>query len=90
MLAIISRKMPVLFSLLSRDPGVSPRPRRAWGLAKEILGTRRSGRTRAAISRLENGWNLNPTLKTLFRYAEALGVKLSITADDPAGSGRGG
>ena len=31
----------------------------------------KTGLTRAAISRLENGWNLNPTLETLFRYAEA-------------------
>src|SRR5689334_10661957 len=28
----------------------------------------RSGMTRAAISRLGNGWNANPTLDTLFRY----------------------
>ena len=35
----------------------------------------RSGMTRAAISRLENGWNLNPTLDTLFRYATVLGAK---------------
>ncbi len=33
----------------------------------------RSGITRAATSRLENGWNLNPTLDTLFRYATVLG-----------------
>ena len=45
----------------------------------------RSGMTRAAISKLENGWNLNPTLDTLFRYAAALGahVKLSIEESSP-------
>jgi DNA-binding XRE family transcriptional regulator len=39
------------------------------------------GMTRAAISRLENGWNLNPTLETLFRYAEAIGADLHLTID---------
>ncbi len=48
----------------------------------------RSGLTRAAISRLENGWNLNPTLETLFRYAEALGIDLRLTAGGPSGSGK--
>jgi hypothetical protein len=32
----------------------------------------RSGLNLAAISRLENTWNLNPTLETLFRHTEAL------------------
>jgi DNA-binding XRE family transcriptional regulator len=50
----------------------------------------RSGLTRAAISLLENGRNLNPTLETLFRYAEALGVDLRLSLDDPAESGRDG
>ena len=40
--------------------------------------------TRAAISRLENGWNLNPTLETLFRYTEALGVRLKFGVDEYA------
>src|SRR5262245_41600976 len=48
----------------------------------------RSGLTRAAISRLENGWNLNPTLETLFRYAEALGVNLRMSVDEPAAFGK--
>jgi DNA-binding XRE family transcriptional regulator len=43
----------------------------------------RTGMTRAAISRLENGWNLNPTLETLFRYTEALGVGLKFVVDEP-------
>src|SRR4051794_29410467 len=47
----------------------------------------RSGMTRAAISKLENGWNLNPTLDTLYRYATAIGarVKLSVEEIDPRG-----
>jgi transcriptional regulator with XRE-family HTH domain len=48
----------------------------------------RSGLTRPAISRLENGWNLNPTLETLFRYAEALGVNLRLSVDEPTDAGR--
>lgn len=63
------------------------RIREGMGLSLTDL-SERSGLTRAAISRLENGWNLNPTLETLFRYAEALGVKVSITVDDPNGSGK--
>jgi DNA-binding XRE family transcriptional regulator len=43
-----------------------------------------SGLTRAMISRLENGWNLNPTVETLFRYAEALGGGLKLVLDEPA------
>jgi DNA-binding XRE family transcriptional regulator len=45
----------------------------------------RSGMTRAAISRLENGWNNNPTVDTLFRYAAAVGARLalSIALDAP-------
>ena len=42
----------------------------------------RSGMTRAAISRLENGWNLNPTLDTLFRYATVLGVQIRLSVDE--------
>jgi transcriptional regulator with XRE-family HTH domain len=48
----------------------------------------RSGLTRAAISRLENGWNLNLTLETLYRYAEAVGVDLRLTLDDRSGTGK--
>jgi DNA-binding XRE family transcriptional regulator len=44
----------------------------------------RTGLTRAAISRLETGWNLNPTLETLFRYTAALGVGLKFATEEPA------
>ena len=43
----------------------------------------RSGMTCAAISKLENGWNLNPTLDTLFRYATALGAQIRLSAEGP-------
>jgi predicted transcriptional regulator len=46
----------------------------------------RSGLTRAQISRFENGFNLNPTVETLFRYTEALGVSLKLVLDEPAES----
>jgi DNA-binding XRE family transcriptional regulator len=47
----------------------------------------RSGMTRAAISKLENGWNLNPTLETLYRYATTIGahIKLTVEETEPRG-----
>jgi transcriptional regulator with XRE-family HTH domain len=44
----------------------------------------RTGLTRAAISRLENGWNLNPTLETLYRYTEGLRIGLRFAVDESA------
>jgi DNA-binding phage protein len=38
----------------------------------------RTGMDRAAISRLENGAQVNPTVDTLYRFATALGVELSF------------
>jgi transcriptional regulator with XRE-family HTH domain len=35
-----------------------------------------SGMDRAAISRLENGVYLNPTIDTLYRYAQAVGAEI--------------
>jgi transcriptional regulator with XRE-family HTH domain len=32
-----------------------------------------SGLSKVAVSQLENGWLMNPTLDTIFRYAMALG-----------------
>ena len=34
---------------------------------------------RGAISRLENGIYLNPTIDTLYRYAAAIGAELGFT-----------
>jgi predicted transcriptional regulator len=39
---------------------------------------RRSGMDRAAISRLENGVYVNPTVDTLYRYAQAIGAEISF------------
>jgi DNA-binding XRE family transcriptional regulator len=55
--------------------------REAQGLSLTDV-SERSGMTRAAISKLENGWNVNPTLDTLFRYASALGVHISLSVDE--------
>jgi hypothetical protein len=41
---------------------------------------RRCGSDPSAISRLENGVYLNPTLDTLYRYAAAIGVEIGFTA----------
>jgi predicted transcriptional regulator len=39
----------------------------------------RSGMDRAAISRLENGVYLNPTVDTLYRYAQAIGAEIGFS-----------
>ena len=41
----------------------------------------RTGLTRPAISRLENGHRLNPTLDTLYRYARALGRTIALISE---------
>jgi DNA-binding XRE family transcriptional regulator len=61
--------------------------RERMGLSLTDL-SERTGLTRAAISRLENGWNLNPTLETLYRYADALGVGLKFAVDEPTELGK--
>src|SRR3954454_20680722 len=54
------------------------RQRRGLSLAEL---SQRSGRDKAMLSRLENGKVLNPTATTLWRYAEAVGMTLKLTAD---------
>ena len=44
----------------------------------------RCGIDKAALSRLENGQNPNPTLDTLWRYVAALGKRLLLDAADLA------
>jgi len=39
---------------------------------------KRSGMDRSAISRLENGVYLNPTVDTLYRYAQAVGADIGF------------
>jgi DNA-binding XRE family transcriptional regulator len=63
--------------------------RERMGLSLTDL-SERTGLTRAAISRLENGWNLNPTLETLYRYSEAIGVNLKLTAEESGEPGTDG
>jgi hypothetical protein len=47
----------------------------------------RSGMDRAMLSRLENGKILNPTMETLWRYADAIGTQFSLFVGPfPAGS----
>jgi DNA-binding phage protein len=44
----------------------------------------RTGIDRAALSRLENNEEANPTLATLERYAEAIGKHLVVLLSEPA------
>ena len=54
-------------------------------LAREELGlsladlTQRTGMDRSALSKLETGQRLNPTIETLARYAEAVGKRLVLS-----------
>jgi helix-turn-helix protein len=43
--------------------------------------SKRSGLDRALLSRLENGKVLNPTISTLWRYANAIGAQVSLTVE---------
>jgi len=53
------------------------RERQAQGLSLSDV-EKRTGIGRAALSRLENETELNPTVVTLTRYAEALGKKVVV------------
>ena len=46
---------------------------------------RRTGMSREALSRLENHRAPNPTVRTLARYAAAVGLELHLTAKRPRG-----
>jgi DNA-binding XRE family transcriptional regulator len=48
----------------------------------------RTGIDRAALSKLENVTNENPTLETLLRYAEVVGKRLEIHVVDKPGRER--
>ena len=41
----------------------------------------RSGLDRALLSRLENGKVLNPTMATLWRYADAIGTQVTLAVE---------
>lgn len=51
--------------------------RQAQGVSLAEL-SERTGMTRAALSRIENGLNVNPTVETLRRIGEALGLRLIV------------
>ena len=57
--------------------------REAAGLSLADV-SRRSGMDKAALSRLENGHQLNPTLDTLWRYAAAVGKQIECRVVDAA------
>jgi DNA-binding XRE family transcriptional regulator len=75
------------FALFGEYPSLRPflaelkqaRERAGLSLA-DIAG--RCGIDKAALSRLENGQNPNPTLDTLWRYAAALGKRLLLQTED--------
>ena len=54
------------------------RHREAKGLSLADVAER-CGMDRSAVSRLENGVYLNPTLDTLYRYAAAIGAEIAFT-----------
>lgn len=56
------------------------RERRGLSLADML---RRTGMTREALSRLENHQSPNPTIRTLARYAAAIGLELHLEARRP-------
>lgn len=58
------------------------RERRGLSLADML---RRTGMTREALSRLENNETPNPTIRTLARYAAAVGLELHLAARRPRG-----
>lgn len=45
----------------------------------------RTGLDRASLSRLETGKQVNPTVATLIRYAQAVGKRIVIRLEDPVG-----
>jgi DNA-binding XRE family transcriptional regulator len=47
----------------------------------------RSGLDKGMISRLETGKVLNPTISTLWRYAEALGMKVGLSVEPAPAAG---
>ena len=58
--------------------GTLKKHRQRQGLSLTDVANR-SGMDRAAISRLENGVYLNPTVDTLYRYAQADGADIGFS-----------
>jgi DNA-binding XRE family transcriptional regulator len=57
------------------------RERRGLTLAEV---SKRSGLDKGMISRLENGKVLNPTISTLWRYADAIGARINLAVEPMA------
>jgi len=57
--------------------------REAQGLSLSDVADR-SGMDRSAVSRLENGQYLNPTMDTLYRYAQAVGAEIGFSMRVPS------
>jgi transcriptional regulator with XRE-family HTH domain len=49
----------------------------------------RAGINRTTLGTLESGRNINPTLETLFRYAEALGLRVTFGLEPVEEEGQG-
>lgn len=69
--AEIAERQPSAYALAIREH------RQAQGVSLAQL-SERTGMTRAALSRIENGLNVNPTVETLRRIGEALGLRLIV------------
>ena len=79
----------VHFALFGEYPGLRPflvelkQAREQAGLSLADVA-RRCGLAKAALARLENGQEANPTLDTLWRYVAAVGKRLLLEAADIA------
>jgi len=69
--AEVAERQPSVYATAIREH------RRAQGVSLAEL-SKRTGMTRAALSRIENGLNVNPTVETLRRIGEALGLRLIV------------
>jgi transcriptional regulator with XRE-family HTH domain len=56
--------------------------RYALGLGQREVA-KRMGTTQSALSDLETGNTKSPRLETIIRWAEALGLRVDISIDDP-------
>ncbi len=93
--ARFQREKPGLKDLLASGDATEVVPQGEYMELRAMLGTlkkhrerqglsltdvaNRSGMDRAAISRLENGVYLNPTVDTLYRYAQAVGADIGFS-----------
>lgn len=94
------RERPTLEDLIASGECEPPIPQGAYRALRLLLSVlkeareglklsladvaERSGIDKAALSRLETGKQLNPTIDTLWRYAHAVGKRLTWLADDEA------